>query len=99
MKKLMAANWKMYKTVADGASTAAELVGLLDGRLPADREVLVCPSFTMLSAVAPILSKGTGCSAGAQNFYQRLGFRQDGIRPGYYPDTGEDALIMTRKLD
>lgn len=69
MKKLMAANWKMYKTVAEGAATAAELVGLLDGRLPADREVLVCPSFTMLSAVAPILSKTPGCSAGAQNFY------------------------------
>ncbi|KAF5059765.1 Bifunctional PGK/TIM [anaerobic digester metagenome] len=69
MKKLMAANWKMYKTVAEGEATAAELVGLLDGRLPADREVLVCPSFTMLSAVAPVLSKAPGCSAGAQNFY------------------------------
>ncbi len=37
-------------------------------------------------------------NAGAQNFYLRLGFREDGIRPGYYPDTGEDALIMTREL-
>jgi ribosomal-protein-alanine N-acetyltransferase len=35
---------------------------------------------------------------GAQTFYRRLGFRQDGVRPGYYPDTGEDALIMTREL-
>lgn len=35
---------------------------------------------------------------GAQIFYRGLGFRQDGIRPGYYPDTGEDALIMTREL-
>lgn len=37
-------------------------------------------------------------NAGARNFYLRLGFREDGIRPGYYPDTGEDALIMTREL-
>jgi [ribosomal protein S18]-alanine N-acetyltransferase len=38
-------------------------------------------------------------NAGAQSFYRQLGFRQDGIRPGYYPDTGEDALIMTRGLE
>jgi ribosomal-protein-alanine N-acetyltransferase len=38
-------------------------------------------------------------NTGAQRFYQRLGFRQAGIRPGYYLDTGEDALIMTRELD
>jgi triosephosphate isomerase len=69
MKKLMAANWKMYKTVAQGAATAVELAGLLKGRLPADREVLVCPPFTMLAAVAPILAAAPGCSTGAQNFY------------------------------
>lgn len=27
--------------------------------------------------------------------YQRLGFQQDGVRPGYYRD-GEDALLMFR---
>lgn len=69
MKKLMAANWKMYKTVAEGAATAAELAGLLAGGLPADREVLVCPPFTMLAAVAPILAAVPGCGVGAQNFY------------------------------
>ncbi len=37
-------------------------------------------------------------NTGAQNFYRQLGFQQDGVRPGYYPDTGEDALIMTREL-
>lgn len=37
-------------------------------------------------------------NAGAQNFYRQIGFRDDGIRPGYYADTGEDALIMTREL-
>lgn len=67
MKKLMAANWKMYKTVEEGVKTARELVGLL-GHVPADREVLVCPSFTMLEAVCPILTQA-GCRAGAQNFY------------------------------
>ncbi len=35
---------------------------------------------------------------GAQRFYARLGFQQEGVRRGYYPDTGEDALILTRSL-
>jgi triosephosphate isomerase len=69
MKKLMAANWKMYKTVGEGVDTAQDLTALLEGKLPADREVLICPPFTMLDAVAPILNGAAGCSAGAQNFY------------------------------
>ncbi|SMP67263.1 ribosomal protein S18-alanine N-acetyltransferase [Anoxynatronum buryatiense] len=31
--------------------------------------------------------------------YRKLGFRMSGIRPGYYQDTGEDALIMWAELD
>lgn len=69
MKKLMAANWKMYKTVDEGVNTAEELVGLLAGKMPADREVLLCPSFTMLGAVSAVLSSAPGCLLGAQNFY------------------------------
>ncbi len=69
MKKLMAANWKMYKTVDQGVATAQELVRLLAGRLPSDREVLLCPPFTMLEGVSRVLADAPGCSTGAQNFY------------------------------
>jgi triosephosphate isomerase len=69
MKKLMAANWKMYKTGDEGAATARELAGLLAGRMPADREVLVCPSFTMLGSVGAALAQVPDCLLGAQNFY------------------------------
>lgn len=31
---------------------------------------------------------------GAQRLYAQLGFAPVGVRPGYYDDTGEDALIM-----
>jgi [ribosomal protein S18]-alanine N-acetyltransferase len=31
----------------------------------------------------------------ARNLYQRFGFRPVGVRPRYYSDNGEDALIMT----
>lgn len=30
--------------------------------------------------------------------YNRLGFRCVGQRPGYYPETGEDALILMKNL-
>ncbi|HEX2926184.1 MAG TPA: ribosomal protein S18-alanine N-acetyltransferase [Ruminiclostridium sp.] len=32
----------------------------------------------------------------AQKLYEKYGFRAEGIRKGYYSDTGEDALIMWR---
>ncbi|HMM19991.1 MAG TPA: ribosomal protein S18-alanine N-acetyltransferase [Selenomonadales bacterium] len=32
----------------------------------------------------------------AQRLYRRLGFEPRGLRPGYYSDSGEDALIMWR---
>jgi ribosomal-protein-alanine N-acetyltransferase len=34
----------------------------------------------------------------AQKMYEKFGFSVKGIRPGYYRDTGEDALIMWADL-
>jgi [ribosomal protein S18]-alanine N-acetyltransferase len=34
-------------------------------------------------------------NAGARRLYQQFGFRPVGVRPRYYSDNGEDALIMT----
>jgi [ribosomal protein S18]-alanine N-acetyltransferase len=33
-------------------------------------------------------------NSGAQSLYQRFGFVPAGVRKGYYPETGEDALVM-----
>lgn len=33
----------------------------------------------------------------AQNLYKKYGFESAGIRPGYYSDTGEDAIIMWKR--
>ena len=33
-------------------------------------------------------------NTGAQNLYKKLGFREAGIRPRYYTDNNEDAVIM-----
>ena len=34
----------------------------------------------------------------AQRLYRKLGFEPSGIRPGYYSDNNEDALIMWAEL-
>jgi len=60
--------------------------------------------------VLSLLEKAAGCGAGnitlevresnttARNLYRKLGFVDSGIRRGYYSDTGEDAVIMWKKL-
>jgi ribosomal-protein-alanine N-acetyltransferase len=35
-------------------------------------------------------------NAGALALYERFGFRSAGVRPRYYADNGEDAVIMWR---
>ncbi|RMH55806.1 MAG: ribosomal-protein-alanine N-acetyltransferase [Candidatus Hydrogenedentota bacterium] len=37
-------------------------------------------------------------NAAAARFYERLGFREVGVRKGYYSDTGEDARLLFRKI-
>lgn len=35
----------------------------------------------------------------AQGLYAKFGFEQVGVRKEYYPDTGEDALVMTLDME
>jgi [ribosomal protein S18]-alanine N-acetyltransferase len=34
----------------------------------------------------------------ARNLYKKLGFQEAGIRPNYYPETKEDAILMSLTL-
>jgi triosephosphate isomerase len=89
MKKLMAANWKMYKTWDEARSTAEELVGLVVDKLPADREVLVFPPFTALKAVGDVFGPVPGFSAGGQDYYiQEEGAFTGEIAPKMLKDAG-----------
>jgi triosephosphate isomerase len=63
---LIAGNWKMYKTVGEATLLVRELLAGL-GELT-DREAIVCPPFTALAAVAPLLTN-TPLGLGAQNLY------------------------------
>ncbi|MEA4856996.1 MAG: triose-phosphate isomerase [Solidesulfovibrio sp.] len=89
MKKLMAANWKMYKLAGEAGDTAAALRAALDGKLPADREVLVIPPFTALGPTRQALAGAAGFALGAQNFYpSRQGAFTGEIAPDMLLDAG-----------
>lgn len=65
-KKLIAGNWKMNKTPADGAALVAELVTALGKQT--DVDVVVCPPFTGLESAAKAL-EGSTIKLGAQNMH------------------------------
>ena len=69
MKKCMAANWKMFKTKKEAVDTVQQLEASIDSNLPSDREVLVFPPFTAISAVSDALSENSSIQLGGQNFY------------------------------
>jgi triosephosphate isomerase len=64
-KKIVAGNWKMNTTVAEGKVLAQEIVASLD-RVPSDVQLIVAPSFTHLVTVAEVI-KGTSIALSAQN--------------------------------
>jgi len=89
MKKLMAANWKMFKTWEEAKSMAEELVDLAASKLPEDREVLIFPPFTVMKGVADALSKAEGFYTGGQDFYvEEEGAFTGEISPKMLKDVG-----------
>ncbi len=69
MQKIIAANWKMYKTRAEARETAAALARRLTEKQPDGRRVIVYPPFTAIAEVAAAL-EGVSCAAtGGQDVY------------------------------
>ncbi len=66
-RKFVAGNWKMNKA-ADAAVALIEAIKPLVAGLTADRDVVVCPPFTSLSAARTALA-GSGIGLGAQNLH------------------------------
>ena len=69
MKKLMAANWKMYKTGAEAVATVNEMAEILKGAAPEGREIAVFVPFTALEAASAAMKSIEGASTGAENVY------------------------------
>ncbi len=89
---IIAGNWKMYKTVGEAVDLVKGLLaglGELEGR-----EVVVCPPFTALYAVRPLLV-GTSVSLGAQNLYhEREGAYTGEVSPAMLADVGCRYVIL-----
>lgn len=81
---ILAGNWKMYKSRNDAADLANALAASVGTYTQA--EVVVCPVFTSLEAVAAAI-KGTKIKLGAQNCY----FEDQGAF------TGEISPIMLKE--
>lgn len=65
-RPLVAGNWKMNTSLADGVRLASQVAANVG--VPAGIEVVVCPPFVSLAAVAQALH-GTGIEVGAQNMH------------------------------
>jgi triosephosphate isomerase (TIM) len=89
---LIAGNWKMYQTTADAVALVERLKGLL-GR--SDRvEVVVCPPFTALPAVARVL-EGSRIGLGAQNMHwETEGAYTGEVSPAMLTDLGCRYVIL-----
>jgi triosephosphate isomerase len=65
---LIAGNWKMYKTVAEAVELVEALLKAVEVGYASERQVLICPPFTALHPIAPLLADGP-IALGAQNMY------------------------------
>jgi len=67
-KIIVAGNWKMNKLPAEGSALAAEIDKMLSTVDVSDVDVVVCPPFTVIPAVAEAL-RGSKVKVGAQNVH------------------------------
>ncbi len=89
---IIAGNWKLYKTVGEAVELVKELLAGLED--VSGREVVVCPPFTALYAVRPLLV-GTRVGLGAQNLYHEpQGAFTGEISAGMLSDVGCNYVII-----
>jgi triosephosphate isomerase (TIM) len=86
LQKLIAGNWKMFKTVPEALALVHTLKAQLATHLPVD--VMVAPPYTALHAVHEVL-EGTAIALGAQEvFYESQGAFTGAISGAMLRDVG-----------
>src|SRR6266480_4793239 len=91
-KKLLAGNWKMYKTVADARALAHSLRSKLG--TVTDPDIVVCPPFTAIAAVAQEL-QGSSILWGGQNaHWEREGAFTGEVAAAMLADAGCRYVIV-----
>jgi len=86
-RPVLAANWKMYKTVAEARDFLKIFLPLVNNLT--EREIVIAPPFTALPAAGEIIKESELVSLAAQNMY----FEQEG---GF---TGEISSIMLKEFE
>jgi len=89
---LIAANWKMHKTLAEARDLAREVRAGLTAAQGA--EVALAPPYTALAAVAPELAGSPIKLAGQDAFWQRQGAFTGAISPWMLKDVGCTYVII-----
>jgi triosephosphate isomerase len=91
---LIAGNWKMYKTVGEAVDLIEALLEGVEVGYTQDREVLVCPPFTALYPLAPLLTESP-IALGAQNMYHEVeGAFTGEVSPAMLKDIGCRYVIL-----
>ncbi len=91
-KPIIAANWKMHKTLREAENFAAQFPA--EPELYEKVDVVICPPFTALQVVGEAL-RGTGIKLGAQNLYPRdQGAFTGEISPLMLKDLGCSYVIL-----
>ena len=87
-KVIIAGNWKMNKTAAEGKALVEALKPLVADVCPECAEIVVCPPFTTLAAVIEA-ARGSNIKVGAQNVHW--------AESGAF--TGEISAAMLKETD
>lgn len=90
-KPIIAGNWKMYNTIEEAIALVEDLKPLVKN---AACDVVVCPTFVCLPAVAAA-AKGTNIKVGAQNMYfEEKGAYTGEVSPYMLESLGIDYVII-----
>ncbi len=91
-KPIIAANWKMFKTIGEAREFVAQFVPLVAD--VSDVDIVLCPPFTALSAVGEAV-KGSNVRLGAQDiFWKEQGAYTGEVSPLMLKDVGCDYVIV-----
>jgi triosephosphate isomerase len=90
-KPLVAANWKMNKSVADAEQFCEELLPRIEGSAA---EVAICPPFLALPRVAELCRSSAAVVAAQNMYYEPAGAFTGEVSPTMVVDAGGSAVIL-----
>jgi triosephosphate isomerase (TIM) len=93
-RPLVAANWKMNKTIGEARAFCEALLPEIEDRSGDAAEVAICPPYLALPLVAQ-LCEGTGVAVAAQNmYYEESGAYTGEVSAAMLLDAGAGAVIL-----